>query len=317
MFNLEPFSSIIDKLSLSLIRINGVYSVADKTGDNIYRLMMYENINLISTFAVLVVVTIIILYGSYVMLKPSRERLLRKELSGCYKDLEKMIKASNCQPIMLRLAWSDAVTYDSSLRHWPNCGGVNGSIRSDLELNINTNAGLSKAISLLNPISKRYRSVSWADLIQMAAVISIHSAGGPFIELNYGRVDAPAGLYEVDEDDSATPSSSRKGSGRVSKYLSTSAGSGMPILPCPAPPYPDGAPSADVHIRNIFYRLGLNNRDTVALCGAHTIGRGFKDRTGVCPFSSGDQGATIYTKQTALARVRFLWFDFVMHLIFI
>ena len=43
-------------------------------------------------------------------------------------------------------------------------------------------------------------------------------------------------------------------------------------FPSAVPPFPDGAPSADVHLRNVFYRLGLNNRETVALCGAHTIG---------------------------------------------
>jgi len=43
--------------------------------------------------------------------------------------------------------------------------------------------------------------------------------------------------------------------------------------PSAVPPFPGGAPSADVHLRAVFYRLGFNNRETVALCGAHTIGR--------------------------------------------
>jgi len=45
-------------------------------------------------------------------------------------------------------------------------------------------------------------------------------------------------------------------------------------FPSANPPFPGGAPSADVHLRTVFYRLGLNNRETVALCGAHTIGTG-------------------------------------------
>jgi L-ascorbate peroxidase len=43
-------------------------------------------------------------------------------------------------------------------------------------------------------------------------------------------------------------------------------------------PFEDGAPDANTHIRNVFYRLGFSNTEIVALCGAHTLGRAFKDR---------------------------------------
>lgn len=197
------------------------------------------------------------------------------------------------------------MTYDSAIAAWPYCGGVNGSVRLDFELNLAPNAGLSKAISLLTPIKRKFRSVSWADLIQMAAVVSVYTAGGPLIELDYGRVDAPSSMYDSDDEEGNKINSPLKQQlqNRYRHSSGSSLNNKVPILPHPYPPYPDGAPSADVHIRNIFYRLGLNNRDTVALCGAHTLGRGFKDRTGVCPFSTGDQGATMYTKPTAIANV--------------
>lgn len=70
-------------------------------------------------------------------------------------------------------------------------------------------------------------------------------------------------------------------------------------VPHSFPPYPDGEIHPDIHVRLIFDRLGFDDRSIVALCGAHTIGRAFKDRTGVCPFSSGDNGATKYTKLTS------------------
>ena len=70
-------------------------------------------------------------------------------------------------------------------------------------------------------------------------------------------------------------------------------------LPQALPPYADGAPVPGVHIRNVFYRLGLSNSEIVALCGAHTIGRAFSDRSGVTEFSSGPQGATKHTRPTS------------------
>ena len=74
-------------------------------------------------------------------------------------------------------------------------------------------------------------------------------------------------------------------------------------LPGAMSPYPDGSPSPDVHLRNLFYRLGFSNRELVALCGAHTLGRAFSDRSGVCPNSTGEQGSTKYTRHNAIVKV--------------
>jgi L-ascorbate peroxidase len=44
------------------------------------------------------------------------------------------------------------------------------------------------------------------------------------------------------------------------------------------------APTADAsaagHLRKVFYRMGLNDEEIVALSGAHTLGRAYKDRSG-------------------------------------
>ncbi len=34
------------------------------------------------------------------------------------------------------------------------------------------------------------------------------------------------------------------------------------------------------HIRDVFYRMGFNDREIVALCGAHALGRCHTDRSG-------------------------------------
>lgn len=73
-------------------------------------------------------------------------------------------------------------------------------------------------------------------------------------------------------------------------------------VPHAFPPYPDGEIHPAVHVQLIFDRLDFDDRSIVALCGAHTIGRAFKDRTGVCPFASGDNAASKYTRLTSVTR---------------
>lgn len=186
---------------------------------------------------------------------------------------------------MLRLAWSDAATYNKYIRNdmWPKAGGAVGSIRFDEELEHQSNSGLVKAIDILKPIKNKYKTISWSDIIQMAGALAVELTGGPKINIRYGRIDAK-------------PPASTSSNSAVHAYEVQAI-----KLPCPMAPFPDGAASADVHVRNIFYRMGFNNRELVALCGAHTIGRAFKDRSKVCPYLSGDQGATKYTSPTYIA----------------
>lgn len=218
------------------------------------------------------------------MIRPRISALQRKIdlFNNCKKDLEKLMNVSKCYPIMLRLAWSDAATYNKYIRSdmWPKAGGAVGSIRFDEELEHQSNAGLVKAIDILKPIKSKYKLISWADIIQMAGVLAVELTGGPKINIRYGRIDA-----------SPPPTTSVNSALHAYEVQAVK-------LPCPMAPFPDGAASADVHVRNIFYRMGFNNRELVALCGAHTIGRAFKDRSKVCPYLSGDQGATKYTSPT-------------------
>mmetsp|Transcript_8564 Transcript_8564/g.22093 ORF Transcript_8564/g.22093 Transcript_8564/m.22093 type:complete len:186 (+) Transcript_8564:294-851(+) len=47
----------------------------------------------------------------------------------------------------------------------------------------------------------------------------------------------------------------------------------------------------DHHLRRVFYRMGLNDEEIVALSGAHTLGRAHKDRSGLVSMTE-----TKYTK---------------------
>lgn len=54
--------------------------------------------------------------------------LLQKKnaLRSCQDDVRVMLESSLAHPLFLRLAWSDAASYDDSVPEWPHCGGVNG-----------------------------------------------------------------------------------------------------------------------------------------------------------------------------------------------
>jgi L-ascorbate peroxidase len=240
------------------------------------------------TLLLSVVLTVLLvgLTGSYLLflhVKSDSNRI--RELRTFRSKLRDKLIKLNCSPIMLRLAWSDCASFDKSIRQWPECGGATGSIRFDREVKCPANSGLIKAIDLLQQVKQEFKTVSWADAIQMAGALAVEVTGGPVVEMRYGRMDAP----EVEVKAASTAAK------RQHAPLSLR-------LPSAVSPFPDNAPSADVHIRNTFYRMGFSNKDIVALCGAHTIGRAFKDRSGVCPFTSGDQGATIYTRPTSIAK---------------
>eukprot|EP00953_Heterococcus_sp_UTEX-ZZ885_P037635 19327-Heterococcus_DN1.PRE.2 len=116
----------------------------------------------------------------------------RSQLVGAKKACRELIDKSNCGPILVRLAWHDSGTYDNSKKGQPfkSTGGANGSIRFEPEIKHGANAGLSKGLTLLEPIKAQYPKVSWADLIQLASAVAVEHAGGPRIAMKYGRVDA-------------------------------------------------------------------------------------------------------------------------------
>ncbi|CAE8631010.1 unnamed protein product, partial [Polarella glacialis] len=182
-----------------------------------------------------------------------------------------LIKSKDCQAILVRLAWHDSGTFDKANagKPWPEAGGAIGSIRTDHEINAGPNAGLKKALTqYLKPIKDKVPEVSWADLIQLASATAVEVAGGPKIPMRYGRLD------------------------------------GAPKQPAPAPfGLPDALPpfggplknsnDPSEHLRYVFYKYGMDDKDIVALSGAHTIGRAFKDRSGTV--QEGYLGGTKYT----------------------
>jgi len=177
---------------------------------------------------------------------------------------------------MVRLAWHDSGNFDKRINSWPECGGANSSIIHEPEIDFGANNGLSKAVQFLKRFKTKFPAVGWADLIQMASACAIQATGGPAIPMKYGRVDV--------KDGSACP-------GRTSRGTADNAG-----LPDAKAPFGCGASDAPTHLRNIFYRMGFDDEGIVALSGAHTLGRAFKERSGTVEFGYGENKASIHTK---------------------
>lgn len=159
------------------------------------------------------------------------------EVERARRDLRALIASKSCAPIMLRLAWHSAGTYDKNTK----TGGPTGSIRFPEELRHAANAGLNIAVDLLEPIKQKHPRITYADLYQLAGVVAVEVTGGPTIEFIPGR-----------RDSSVVPEEGR---------------------------LPDAKQGAQ-HLRDVFYRMGLTDKDIVVLSGGHTLGKARLDRSG-------------------------------------
>jgi cytochrome c peroxidase len=144
-------------------------------------------------------------------------------------------------PVLVRLAWHASGTYDAA----SGTGGSNGAtMRYELEAKDDANNGLEHARKFLEPIKQQFPWITYADLWTFAGAVAIEFMDGPKIAWKPGRVDY------VDETN--VPPNGR---------------------------LPDGA-QGQGHLRDIFYRMGFNDQEIVALCGAHNLGRTHADRSG-------------------------------------
>ncbi|KAK0604675.1 hypothetical protein LWI29_018113 [Acer saccharum] len=158
-----------------------------------------------------------------------------KETEKARRSLRELIKRKNCAPILLRLAWHDAGTYDAKTK----TGGPDGSIRLEKEYTHSANNGLKIAIDLCD-VKAKCPKITYADLYQLAGVVAVEQAEDP-IDFVPGRADSTESPEE----------------GRL----------------------PD-AKQGVTHLKDVFYRMGLSDKDIVALSGGHTLGRAHLERSG-------------------------------------
>ncbi|KAH7889082.1 heme peroxidase [Phlebopus sp. FC_14] len=143
-------------------------------------------------------------------------------------------------PVLLRLAWHASGTYDKT----SGTGGSNyATMRFAPESLHGANNGLHVARGLMEKVKQEFPWITYGDLWTLAGVCAIQEMAGPKIPWRPGRIDGT--------EANVTPD------GRL----------------------PDGAQGAP-HVRDIFYRMGFNDQEIVALVGAHALGRCHADRSG-------------------------------------
>ena len=174
--------------------------------------------------------------SSAALRRPQFYKGVRRELG--YVVADDVVRGAK----LLRLAWHSAATYD---RHSRTGGSMHGTLRFGEELGHAANAGLDEAVRWLEPIRRKYaaQGLQHGDLYTLAGATALEALGGPRLQWRAGRIDA-----------------------------------GSPAQ-CPAEgrllaPQRTPKEAAD-HLRQVYNRLGFNDREIVALSGAYALGYTF------------------------------------------
>jgi catalase-peroxidase len=203
------------------------------------------------------------------------------ELNAVVKDLQALMTDSQAWwpadfghygGLMIRMAWHAAGTY----RIADGRGGAGSGQQRFAPLGSwPDNANLDKARRLLWPIKQKYgRKISWADLMILAGNVALESMGFKTFGFAGGRKDVwePDELYWGPE---GTWLGDQRYSGE--RQLQNPLGAVQMGLIYVNPEGPNGKPdplAAARDIRETFYRMAMNDEETVALiAGGHTFGK--------------------------------------------
>jgi catalase (peroxidase I) len=169
-----------------------------------------------------------------------KAKLLDNAIESAIRNAIVDYKVNAC-PMAVRLAWHASGTFDKS----DGSGGSNGAtMRFPLEAGDPANNGLNIMRDLLIPVKNQFPFLSYADIWTRAGAFAVRFTGGATVPFNYGRTDAT--------DPSVQPPNGR---------------------------LPDASQGAQ-HLRDVFNRMGFDDREIVCLSGAHTLGRCHKSRSG-------------------------------------
>ncbi len=203
------------------------------------------------------------------------------DLNALVKDLHSLMTTSqdwwpadfgHYGGLMIRMAWHSAGTY----RIADGRGGAGAGQQRFAPLGSwPDNANLDKARRLLWPIKQKYgQKISWADLMVLAGNVALESMGFKTFGFGGGRKDVwePEELYWGSE---GTWLGDERYSGE--RQLQNPLGAVQMGLIYVNPEGPNGKPdplAAAKDIRETFYRMAMNDEETVALiAGGHTFGK--------------------------------------------
>mmetsp|Transcript_17668 Transcript_17668/g.57398 ORF Transcript_17668/g.57398 Transcript_17668/m.57398 type:complete len:302 (-) Transcript_17668:18-923(-) len=151
---------------------------------------------------------------------------------------EKRDDGTSMGPTFVRLAWHASGTWCAKTK---TGGSDGGRMKFCPESRWGANAGLAEARRLIEGVATAH-GLSRADAFTLGGVVAIEGMGGPTIAWQAGRSDAA--------DGSSSPPDGR------------------------LPDADKGTLKGTVqHLRDIFHRMGFDDKDIVALSGAHALGR--------------------------------------------
>ncbi|XP_058199674.1 L-ascorbate peroxidase, cytosolic-like [Rhododendron vialii] len=118
---------------------------------------------------------------------PTVSEEYKKALEKAKRKLRGFIAEKSCAPLMLRIAWHSAGTYDVKTK----TGGPFGTMRHVAEQGHAANNGLDIAVRLLEPLKQQFPILSYGDFYQLAGVVAVEITGGPDVPFHPGREDKP------------------------------------------------------------------------------------------------------------------------------
>ncbi len=201
---------------------------------------------------------------------------LKTDLVALMKDSKEWWPADygHYGPFFIRMSWHSAGTYRTA----DGRGGSRDGQQRFAPINSwPDNANLDKARRLLWPIKQKYgKSISWADLMILAGTLAYEDMGLEIAGFSGGREDTwepSSNVYWGAENEMLANDKRYDENGDIEQPLAAVQMGLIYVNPEGPDGNPDPALAAD-GIRQTFGRMGMNDKETVALiAGGHTIGK--------------------------------------------